>query len=114
MIEYAMRMFHISAQHAETLVLIVRKTIHFTFYGLLGWTGFRFAVASGADKRKAIFCGLLMALFFASFDESRQTFFPNRTGSAYDVLLDFVGALTFISLSSRSFGSNKAPVEIVE
>jgi VanZ family protein len=32
----------------------------------------------------------------AAMDEARQHFVPNRTGSAWDVLLDLSGAATFL------------------
>ena len=100
MISLAMRWFHLNAASAETLVLVVRKTIHFSFYGLLGWTGFRWALSMDLALRRAIVLGLGLVLIHASFDEGRQTLFANRTGSAYDVLLDLTGASVFVGFSA--------------
>jgi VanZ family protein len=101
MIDAAMHLFGLSAENAKTVVFVVRKSLHFSFYGLLGLAGFKWASASGAPIRRAVLVGLSIALAHAAYDESRQTFFPNRTGSAWDVLLDLAGASVFVGLASR-------------
>jgi VanZ family protein len=39
---------------------------------------------------------LVSAMIFAAADEFHQTFIPSRTGSIYDILVDYCGALTGI------------------
>lgn len=102
MISAAMQMLHLSQSQAELAVLVVRKCIHFSFYGLLGWAAFRWSLSTGCLVRRALVIGLLVALVHAGFDEGRQTFFPDRTGSAWDVMLDCTGAAAFVWLSART------------
>jgi VanZ family protein len=99
MLSIAQKMLHLTPEQAETVIFFVRKSIHLCFYGTLGWTGFRLALASGARVRWSFLFGLAVTLAFACFDEGRQSFFPDRTASVFDVMLDTSGALFFISMS---------------
>lgn len=89
----------LSDAQAHSLTLAFRKTVHFTFYGTVGWTALQAARGSGAERNKAVRTALLAALAVASFDELRQSGYANRTASAWDVLLDLAGAFTFVGLS---------------
>lgn len=89
----------LTIERAHALTLAFRKTVHFTFYGTVGWTALRAACATGAGSKEAIRAALLSALVVASFDELRQSAYADRTGSAWDVLLDLAGAATFVGLS---------------
>lgn len=88
-----------STHDATVLVPYIRKTIHFTFYGTLGWFGMRSALQAKEKRAAAVRFGLLMTLAMASFDESRQIFVEGRGASFWDVMLDMSGAATFILLS---------------
>lgn len=100
MITDAMKWFSLSRESAETLVFYVRKTIHFSFYGLLGWSSFRWGLSLSLPLRRAVVFGLLMVLVHASFDEGRQTFFADRTANVYDVLLDMSGACVLVGANA--------------
>ncbi len=99
MLSIAQNMLHLTPAQAHTVIFFVRKSIHLSFYGTLGWTGFRLALASGSRVRWCFLFGLAITLAFACFDEGRQSFFPDRTASVFDVMLDCSGALFFISMS---------------
>ncbi len=79
----------------EALHFLIRKSAHFTEYGILGlmwfraWRGGR----KGHQWRWAL-AGIGIALATAITDEVHQSFVPSRTGSARDVLLDLTGAVT--------------------
>jgi VanZ family protein len=76
----------------------VRKTAHFTAYGMLGFLSFRaFRSSSQAFLRnwRFIFSLLLVALV-AVADETNQSYLASRTGAPQDVLLDISGGLTVI------------------
>lgn len=101
--------FHLSSQGADIATIAIRKTIHFTFYGLAGYLAFRYVIASRTvhslnDKWKqnppALKVVWQMALAYvailAAYDEIRQLFSPNRSGSAIDFMLDMAGACFFI------------------
>jgi VanZ family protein len=89
----------ISHQQFEQLHFLVRKTAHFTVYGILGSLAFlAWRKTLPAPKRWTWgWSGLALSVVFAaaSLDEFHQTFVPSRTGNSRDVLLDLVGALFF-------------------
>ena len=79
----------------------IRKTVHFTGYGLVSvcfFHGFRTTLRAIDGLRAlwvrssvfAIGCTILIA----SADELHQAFLPNRGGSPWDVGLDTCGAIT--------------------
>ncbi len=73
----------------------IRKTGHFTGYGLVALTWLRALWMS--FPRLSFLQNALLALLgtalTASADEIHQTFLPNRTGLARDVVLDCCGAI---------------------
>ena len=88
-----------SDSHAHQVTLAFRKTVHFTFYGLTGLTALCAARAAEAESPEAVRTALLAAFTLAAFDEFRQSGYANRTGSAWDMLLDLAGAAAFVGLS---------------
>ena len=86
----------VSTVHWDTIHHLIRKTGHFTGYGLLGLAWLR---AWWLTLPRSMFLvdallALLGTAMTASSDEFHQTFLPNRTGTPWDVLLDCSGALT--------------------
>ncbi len=78
----------------------IRKTGHFIGYGLVGLTQLRawwLTLPRFSFYRNALLA-LLGTALIASSDEVHQTFLPNRTGMASDVLIDCTGALTQLLL----------------
>jgi VanZ family protein len=73
----------------------VRKTAHFTEYGILAFWGVRaFAAATGTLFRLRWVLPVVIVAVVASLDEFNQSFEPSRTSSVWDVLLDISGGLT--------------------
>jgi VanZ family protein len=101
MLRFFEHRFGMLSEQADVAVLIVRKTIHFVFYGSVAFAASKAALAGRSKRIDAMAFGLLIALAFASFDEMRQSFVPVRTGSAFDVLLDLAGAATFLCIPPR-------------
>ena len=89
----------ISSHQFEQLHFFIRKTAHFTVYGILSWLAFlAWRATLPAPRRWTLgWAGLAMTVVFvaASLDEFHQTFVPSRTGSSRDVMLDLIGALFF-------------------
>jgi VanZ family protein len=86
----------VSSARWETIHHMIRKSGHFTGYGLLGLAWLR---AWWMTLPRSMFLvdallALLGTAMTASADEFHQTFLPNRTGTPWDVLLDCSGALT--------------------
>jgi VanZ family protein len=82
------------------LHIFIRKTGHFTGYGILSLAWFRACWMTwpfrGYPIRSWIAphgLAMLGTLFIASSDEFHQTFLPNRTGSFRDVMTDCTGGL---------------------
>jgi VanZ family protein len=93
----------------DTANLILRKTMHFVEYALLGLLTYR-ALGMGAtarSRRARVLGALLLAVGVATLDEVHQTFTLTRSGRAHDVLLDAAGALTgaVLALRGRLFES---------
>ena len=101
MTEFLMRHLGMAKDSANSVVLVLRKTIHFSYYGSIGLCALRFAQAGEGNRRAAITFALLFVLFHASFDEIRQSGEENRTGSFWDVCLDMAGAAAFVAIGSK-------------
>jgi VanZ family protein len=66
---------------------LIRKTAHFTNYGVLFWLLIRGPMAGRP------YTALALCVCYAFLDEGHQIFVPGRTPSLYDVALDSSGAL---------------------
>lgn len=86
-------------ERAWTLIHhLIRKTGHFTGYGIVALTWLR-AFWMSLPRLNFFWTALLALLgtaLTASSDEFHQTFLPNRTGLASDVVLDCCGATTML------------------
>jgi VanZ family protein len=74
----------------------IRKSGHFTGYGLIGLAWLRAWWMT--LPRSRFFSDALLALLgtglLATWDEWHQSFLPNRTSSPWDVLIDCTGAIS--------------------
>jgi VanZ family protein len=83
--------------HLSLVVLIIRKTAHFTEYFILGYFTTK---AYHENGYKGI---LMVGWFIPILDETLQLFSPGRVSSPVDMLIDMAGYLTALIL----FGSIK-------
>ena len=86
---------HVTNLRWEVAHHLIRKSGHFLGYGAIGLAWLRawwMTLPRYGFFREALLA-LLGTALMASADEFHQTFLPNRTGSALDVLLDCSGAL---------------------
>jgi VanZ family protein len=67
--------------------MLIRKSAHFTEYGVLFWLLIRGPMAERP------YLALMLCVVYALTDEGHQVFVPGRTASLYDVALDSTGAL---------------------
>ncbi len=72
----------------------IRKGAHFFSYFFLAFFWFLGLRKRVSPEWLIIILSILLSIGYASFDELRQSFNPDRTGSMLDVLLDSTGALT--------------------
>ncbi|WP_332695860.1 VanZ family protein [Halalkalibacter lacteus] len=100
---------------------MIRKGAHFSFFFVLGFLSYRALWASGLRKRVSFFASLTFVLLYAISDEIHQAFTPNRTPLLQDVILDFSGGLTGVTLAlflyitithNRTTLKQNIPVEI--
>lgn len=66
---------------------LIRKSAHFTNYGILFWLLIRGPMTGRP------YAALGICVMYAFLDEGHQIFVPGRTASLYDVALDSSGAL---------------------
>lgn len=91
----------LSPADAETGVIAIRKTVHFTYFGGLGWMAYRGLRERSVAIVIAFWGAMGWTLVNAAFDEIRQRSIPGRTGATTDVLLDLAGAAAFVFLATR-------------
>ncbi|MFZ5453497.1 MAG: VanZ family protein [Thermodesulfobacteriota bacterium] len=82
---------------------LLRKIGHVTAYGSLSWLWFRALWRHlGGRLRTVVLFSLGLCLLIALLDEGHQSMMPSRTGSIWDVALDFGAAvLAALALSLK-------------
>lgn len=96
-----------SSGYVAFVEFFIRKGAHFVSFfalGLFWFLGLRNRVN---NIYLTILLSLLLTAGYASFDELRQNFHPNRTALMQDVILDTVGGLTGILMAFFSTGGPK-------
>ena len=83
---------------SPTINVMLRKLAHLAGYGILGALAWR---AARVDFTRPIVAAFAVVILVASLDEWQQSTVPSRGGSAWDVLLDVVGAAIAIGLMMR-------------
>jgi VanZ family protein len=85
----------VGAARWDVLHHFIRKTGHFIGYGLVGlsWLRAWWMTLPESNFLQDALLALLGTVAVASADEFHQTFLPNRTGLASDVVLDCTGAI---------------------
>lgn len=94
--------WHLSLSQADLAVQIIRKSIHFCYYGLIATLMCTWLKRNEVDRVFAGRLAIMWVFFHACFDELRQSFQRDRTGSVYDVGIDLLGAIAFLYLFNRS------------
>lgn len=90
--------FNLTPQQADLAVKVVRKCIHFSFYGSLALTMALASWKSAKPMPKSLLIGTIWSAGHGAFDELRQSLTPGRTGSPADFAVDMVGAAAFLSV----------------
>ncbi len=86
------------------LDVVIKKTLHFSAYGILVFWWWRALSHAGLASRWAVVGGLLAAVLYAFTDEFHQTFVHGRHGQLQDVLIDSAGAALSSVLLARKRG----------
>jgi len=91
----------LSQYAAEIATIIVRKTIHFGFYGCMALSAASFASTFNTRVVNIHNFATVWTLGHAAFDEMRQSQTPSRTGTIIDVILDLTGVAFALFLWNR-------------
>jgi len=86
----------ISFKTIMLIQFIVRKAGHVTEYAILAsllWRVLRHYWPLLRSFWRPAMAALVMAVIFAMTDEFHQSFYPSRTATAHDVLIDTMGAI---------------------
>ncbi len=86
----------------QAIHFIIRKTAHFTEYGILSFLAIRAFRMSGLAW-KSFALALVVVLAVAALDEFNQSFEPSRTSAVSDVFLDLSGG-TIVAVIVFLFG----------
>lgn len=95
---------------AEAITIGFRKCVHFCYYGAIGGLAWAGAIRLSEDRNRSIAFALLWTSCFAVFDEVSQIASSNRTGSAWDVLLDLAGATAFVLIAAGRRAMTVPPI----
>lgn len=85
----------------------IRKGAHFVSYFLLGLFWFLGLKNRVSQPWLTVLVALLLTIGYASFDELRQSFNPNRTALMEDVMLDTAGAIVGIAVAFFTRASHR-------
>lgn len=101
MIRWLREVVGLDQANAELVAVVIRKTIHFVFYGLVGLFAWLTARSHGLreDSRACALYAWGYTLVLAAFDETRQSTQVGRGGSLWDVLLDMAGAISMVLIA---------------
>jgi hypothetical protein len=99
MVRFLMTDWRYSEEDARFTTFCVRKLVHLNFYGFCAVTWYRCALPRLTN---AVPLAITATFSLAAFDESRQLFAPNRTGTPVDVGIDMAGAILFLTIAAFS------------
>ena len=94
---------HLSERTIEIFQLVVRKAGHFTEYAILALLAARAFLTSAREllRHRWFWVSLLLVVAYSLSDEFHQSFYPSRTASIYDSMIDSFGGLTALALLAR-------------
>lgn len=82
------------------LIFPIRKLAHFTLYFVLGILTYN-VVQLYMNNKKILIISILFCIIYACSDEIHQLFVSGRSGELRDVLIDTIGSLLGIIISSK-------------
>jgi VanZ family protein len=84
----------------KIIQFVVRKASHFTEYAILALLAARAFRTSAREllRHRWFWASLLLVVAYSLSDEFHQSFYPSRTASIYDCMVDSLGGLTVLAL----------------
>jgi len=91
---------NLSEAALNTLHFFVRKAGHVTEYAIFALLLARAFRTSSREllRNRWFWASLLLVIAYSLSDEFHQSFYPSRTGSIYDCMIDSLGGLTALAL----------------
>jgi VanZ family protein len=99
----------ISDATVVSVQIVVRKCGHLTEYAILAALLYR---AFRAQREHVVALAFIVAAIYAGCDEFHQSFVASRTGSPFDVAIDWIGALVGLMIYSVLIRNRKSNIEI--
>jgi VanZ family protein len=84
-----------------SIQLVVRKCGHLTEYAVLAGFLYRALRQRREQLMSVAITAFLIAAVYAALDEFHQSFVASRTASAWDVMIDCLGAVIGLAICSR-------------
>jgi VanZ family protein len=91
---------NLSETTAKIFQLVVRKAGHFTEYAILALLATRAFRTSSREllRNRWFWVSLLLLVAYSLSDEFHQSFYPSRTASIYDSMIDSFGGLVALTI----------------
>lgn len=91
---------HLSERTLEIFKLVVRKASHFSEYAILALLAARAFKTSAREilRKRWFWISLLLVVAYSLSDEFHQSFYPSRSASIYDSMIDSLGGLVALLL----------------
>ena len=101
------------AQGNNVLEMILRKTAHFSEFGLLGFLLWQFFYKCQSPFQQSIRQAMIWTTLYAFSDEVHQLFVLGRTGKLIDVFVDFLGIWATMKIISITYYQRKKDKKIL-
>lgn len=91
---------HASEATLRIFQFVVRKAGHLSEYAILALLAARAFRTSSREwlRRNWFWVSLLLVIFYSLTDEFHQSFYPSRTASIYDCMIDSAGGLIALTI----------------
>jgi VanZ family protein len=91
---------HLSEGTLKIFQFVVRKAAHLTEYAIFALLAARAFRTSSREllRNRWFWASLLLVIVYSLSDEFHQSFYPSRTASIYDCMIDSFGGLTALVL----------------
>lgn len=91
---------HLSEGTLKIFQFVVRKAGHFTEYAILALLAARAFRTSSREllRNRWFWASLLLIVVYSLSDEFHQSFYPSRTASIYDSMIDSFGGLVALTI----------------
>ncbi len=91
----------LSLEQLNNLIIVIRKMIHVSFYGTLGFLFLAYLSDKITNAKSLFWIPFLFCIAISIADEGRQSLMPNRGGCVTDIILDMSATLFILFVVIR-------------